>query len=213
MAVYRDGRGADLSYHTDGDPDGDRYLWQMREAAVAQAALRVGRDGNGALVATITSAYPDWLPIEGDGSVVRTWTDHQQDILQAIADLAPGGQAVTSTDVVEHSDVDCTQRYVLKTLREFERLGYLTAERPEESVEFVGDGLHYVNPDGQVELPSVTLPAEPGADSEHSLTTLYKASFGITRDGTPGESAPPGSLSVHVREEAPVSTSDGPPPG
>jgi len=213
VAVYREGKGADLSYCTrDGDPYGDRYLWQMREAAVAQAALRVGRDGNGAVIATLTSAYPDWLPVEGHGSVVRTWTAHQQDILRAIAALAQYGDAITAPDVADHPTVDCCKRWVLEVLRDFEQLGYLDAERPGRSIEFVGDGLHYVNPDGQVELPTVDLPEDPGEDSEQPLTTLYKASFRLSPDLATVDGPPDGHLSVNVQPEDPVTASDDPPP-
>jgi hypothetical protein len=62
-AVHPEGKGVDRTYGTVGD----RVLYQMREAQSAQNALRVGRDGHGAIYVFDTCAFPEYFPIENDG--------------------------------------------------------------------------------------------------------------------------------------------------
>jgi hypothetical protein len=218
-AVARnDEKGMDLSYATvSGTPVGDDFLWQMREAEVAQAALRVGRNGQGALVAFGTAAYPDWFPIGGHGDVLRTWTDHQRDIITALADLAPHatpGDGITTRDILDHPSVTCGLRWVEKGVAQLEQLGYISRD-PDHSgrgFAYLGDGLHRMNADGQVELPTVALPEDsPTATAsatggtvseaevgERTHNTYYTASFAQTPASTAGPRGRRGEISLTI---------------
>lgn len=46
---------------------GDEFLTQMREHETLQAAMRFGRDGNGAVVCVHTDTLPEWVLIAGEG--------------------------------------------------------------------------------------------------------------------------------------------------
>ncbi|WP_135662155.1 hypothetical protein [Halorhabdus rudnickae] len=76
-------RGENLTY---GDFVDD-VLKHMREHDTLQAAMRFGRDGNGAVVYVHTDTLPEWVPIADEGRVVSTWSDGKRDVLEALEDL------------------------------------------------------------------------------------------------------------------------------
>jgi hypothetical protein len=237
-AVYRqdNAKGTDLTYTApDGDPVGDQFLWQMREANIAQAALRVGRNGQGAVVAFGTSAIPDWFPVAGRGGIHRTWTDHQRDILTALADLAPhasDGDGITTHDILDHPSVTCGLRWVEKTITDFRRLGYVSeTDHSGPGFAYLGDGLHRVNDHGEVELPTVAVPNDSGSAKatatggvvgeggvgERTRNNYYTASFVQSTSST--ASSPPSrgdrSFTVDFQEVAELTqgeATDNPPP-
>lgn len=87
------GKGNERDYGTEA---GNAVARAMTEANTAQAALRFGRDGNGAIVCIHTSAVPDWLPVHGKGQVLTTWSDGQRQAIQEIADGWSGSAAELS---------------------------------------------------------------------------------------------------------------------
>ncbi|WP_459883088.1 hypothetical protein, partial [Halorubrum gandharaense] len=85
-------KGAGLSYSGFGDD----VLQHMREHDTLQAAMRFGRDGNGAVVYVHTDTLPEWVPLAGEGRVVSTWSDGMRDVVEALEDLT----TATTADVV-----------------------------------------------------------------------------------------------------------------
>ena len=146
-----DGKGADLSYSGIGDD----VLRHMREHDTLQAAMRFGRDGNGAVVYVHTNTLPDWVPLAGEGRVTRTRTDAERDVLNAAADL----EEWRTADLATHPDVSVGERQVFNILnrlaerddapiaREYDGRGYTWRD----------DGLHEVNEHGDVSLDAVDL--------------------------------------------------------
>jgi hypothetical protein len=80
-------KGQDLSY---GGGFADDVLQHMREHDTLQAAMRFGRDGNGAVVYVHTDTLPEWVPVAGEARVLKTWSDGMQDVVTALADLRGG---------------------------------------------------------------------------------------------------------------------------
>jgi hypothetical protein len=118
-----EGRGRDRDY---GSEIGNKVVEQMREQQTLQNVLRFGRDGGGATIILHTSAYPDWLPVAGEGSI-SPWNDGMKQIAEAWQDLADEG--VTTQDVAEHDAVDVTERTVLSNLHQLsDELGLLECE-------------------------------------------------------------------------------------
>ena len=108
-----EGKGADLSYSGFGDD----VLQHMREHDTLQAAMRFGRDGNGAVVYVHTDTLPEWVPLAGEGGVLTTWSDGMRDVVDALEELT----TATTADVVAHPAVDLSRQQVfdhLETLRE-----------------------------------------------------------------------------------------------
>jgi hypothetical protein len=89
----------------------------MREHDTLQAAMRFGRDGNGAVVYVHTDTLPEWVPITAEARVVSTWSDGMKQVVEALGDA---GDATTAA-LVDHPAVDLCRRQVydhLETLRQ-----------------------------------------------------------------------------------------------
>ena len=153
QAVERgDGRGAELSYTGFGDD----VLTHMREHDTLQAAMRFGRDGNGAVVYVHTDTLPEWVPLAGEGRVLNIWSDGMKQVVRALEDL---GRATTA-DLVEHPAVDLTRRQVFTHLEDLAERGVLRRRQdPEDGrrVLWSDDGLHRVNEHGEAQLETVEL--------------------------------------------------------
>jgi hypothetical protein len=144
-----DGKGSDLSY----GPFGDKVLTHMREHETLQAAMRFGRDGNGAVVYVHTNTLPDWVPIAGEGRVLSVWSDGMKQVVTAAAELG----AWRTRDLVEHPDVEVGERQIRKHLHALAERGYLTVEVEGRGFVWEDDGLHRLGDHGDVELDVVSL--------------------------------------------------------
>lgn len=142
-----EGKGVDLSYGAFGD----RILSHMREHETLQAAMRFGRDGNGATVYVNTAALPKWVPIAGEGRVLKVWSDGMHQVL----DAANGLDSWRTVDIVEHPDVDIGERQVRNHLNTLAERGYLHRETEGRGYTWRDDGLHRINEHGHVEIDAV----------------------------------------------------------
>jgi hypothetical protein len=118
----RKGKGSDLTY----SGAGSEILQQMREQSVAQAIMRVGRDGDGASVYVHTSAIPEWMPVTqaAESVEVRKWTKKQRKIIKAVE----GSGRVTTSEVSDHPKIDSSRRHVSGVLNNLAELGHLKRE-------------------------------------------------------------------------------------
>jgi len=145
-------KGADLSY----TGFGDSVLQHMREHDTLQAAMRFGRDGNGAVVYIHTNTLPDWVPTVGEGRVLKTRSDGERAVIDALEGLG----TATTAGIVDHPNVDLTRQQVFTHLESLRERGVLSREQdPEDGrgVRWVDDGLHRVNDHGDVDLDPVEL--------------------------------------------------------
>jgi hypothetical protein len=149
QAVERgDGKGSDLSYGVFGDD----VLAHMREHETLQAAMRFGRDGNGAVVYVHTDTLPDWVPVAGEGRVVSTWSDGMIDVLDAIETR----REWTTAEVVDA--VDLSRQQVFDHLETLRDRGVLSREQDSDDgrrVVWRDDGVHRLGEHGAVELEPV----------------------------------------------------------
>ena len=169
QAVERNGeKGSDLSY----GQFGDKVLQHMREHDTLQAAMRFGRDGNGAVVYVHTDTLPVWVPLAGEGRVVTTWSDGMKTVIQALEDL---GEATTAT-IVEHPVVDLSRQQVFNHLETLCERGVLNREQDERDgrrVVWRDDGLHRLSDHGDVDLDPVDLEE---LDEDEELRQLLRTS-------------------------------------
>jgi len=145
-------KGAGLSYNGFGDD----VLTHMREHETLQAAMRFGRDGNGAVVYVHTDTLPDWVPLASEGRVVSTWSDGMRDVVEALEGLT----TATTADVVAHPAVDLSRQQVFDHLENLRERGVLGREQDTEDgrrVVWRDDGLHRLGEHGDVELDPVDL--------------------------------------------------------
>ena len=188
-----DEKGTGLSY---GD-FGDDVLTHMREHETLQAAMRFGRDGNGAVVYVHTDTLPDWVPIAGEGRVVKTWSDGQRDVLDAVRDL--DGDGWSTADVADHPAVSIGERQVRDHLHDLADRGYLDVDVDGNGYRWTDGELHRVNDHGEVELDAVDVDELDDSESaELARTTTYTWSFRRSplrsgRDALPGAEGAPSS--------------------
>jgi hypothetical protein len=175
-------KGTDLSY----GPFGDDVLTHMREHDTLQAAMRFGRDGNGAVVYVHTDTLPEWVPVAGEGRVVATWSDGMRSVLQALEDL----DSATTAEIVAHPAVDVGRRQVFDHLETLRERGVLSRQQdPEDGrrVRWSGDGLHRVNDHGDVELEPVELAAlDEDEVAELARSSIYTWEFRNRSGNTAG---------------------------
>lgn len=145
-AVERgDGKGTDLSY----GGFGDRVLTHMREHDTLQAAMRFGRDGNGAVVYVHTDTLPEWVPLAGEGRVLTTWSPGMREVIDAAADLEEW-----RTDEIARR-VSITERQVREHLHTLRKRGYLEARHEGRGFTWCDTGLHRVSVHGEVDLEPI----------------------------------------------------------
>ena len=145
-------KGQDLSY---GGGFADDVLQHMREHDTLQAAMRFGRDGNGAVVYVHTDTLPDWVPVAGEARVLKTWSDGMRSVVDALEDL--GG--ATTAEIAAHSTVDISERQVFDHLNSLCDRGVLARHRdPDDgrAVRWADAGLDELNGHGAVELDTDT---------------------------------------------------------
>jgi hypothetical protein len=202
-----DGRGTDLSY----TGFGDQILQHMREHDTLQAAMRFGRDGNGAVVYIHTNTLPDWVPLAGEGRVTRTRSDGERQVLDAAAEL----EEWRTADLAEHPAVDVGERQVFNILtRLAEREDTPIARECEgRGYTYRDDGIHEVNEHGEVELDPVDLDDAPEETvREIARSSIYTWDF-LNRSDDPGGTDPePAGGSSSTPSDAPAGGDDPPDP-
>jgi MarR-like DNA-binding transcriptional regulator SgrR of sgrS sRNA len=162
----------------------------MAEHSTLQELLRFGRDGQGAIVFSHTSAIPDWVPIAGEGRVVSTRSEGIQEILEAAQNI----DEWTTAELAEQ--VSIGERQVRQHLQQLHADGFLDREMEGRGYVWRDTGLHEVNEHGEVELES--LPQDKLDDEEvaelarstvntwefRNITpeNIYSVSLGVTSE-------------------------------
>ena len=197
-------KGATLSYSGLGDD----VLRHMREHETLQAAMRFGRDGNGAVVYVHTDTLPEWVPVAGEGRVLKTWSDGQRAVLDAVRDLdrtdAVDADGWTTRDVVEHPAVSIGERQVRDHLHDLVERGYLDVETdaPGCGFRWIDGELHRVGDHGDVELDAIALDdLDDDESAELSRSSIYTWEF----RRSPGERS---SLAVEADRSASDTVAD-----
>ena len=199
-------KGADLSYSGFGDD----VLQHMREHDTLQAAMRFGRDGNGAVVYVHTDTLPEWVPLAGEGRVLTTWSDGMRDVVDALEELT----TATTADVVAHPAVDLSRQQVFDHLETLRERGVLQRQQDTEDgrrVVWRDDGLHRLAEHGDVDLEPVDL-EDLDDDEVRQLarSSIYTWKFTNLIAEDAGSTGDP-SLATSDPARALVNGGDGPP--
>jgi hypothetical protein len=167
-----EGRGADLTY----GEFGDRILTHMREHDTLQAAMRFGRDGNGAVVFVHTDTLPEWVPIAGEGRVTHARSDGEKQVLEAARDLE--ADEWRTAEIAAHSAVDIGERQVFNILGQFAERGLLSREFEGSGYVYQDDELHRASEHGEAELEPVDA-ADVGEDTAREIprSSIYTWDF------------------------------------
>jgi hypothetical protein len=125
--VEPEGKGVERGY---GSALGNALVYQMREAQSAQNALRVGRDGHGALFIFDTCAFPDWIPVEEGVADVSTWSKTEQRISEVWSEFGASerNDGVPTAAVVEAADGVAGERHIRRCLDRLAERGYLAKQ-------------------------------------------------------------------------------------
>ena len=158
----------------------------MTHHGTLQAAMRFGRDGNGATVYVHTAALPDWVPTAGEGRVVTVWSEGMKEVLQA----ANGLGSWRTRDIAEHPDVSIGERQVRENLNKLAERGYVSRETEGRGYVWSDEGLHEVSAAGEVELDVVE---EEDTVAEVSRKSIYTWEFRNSADEIPDLSNDPSS--------------------
>ena len=206
-AVERgDGKGSDLSYSGFGDD----VLQHMREHDTLQAAMRFGRDGNGAVVYVHTDTLPEWVPVAAEGRVLTTWSDGRRGVLAALEDLG----AASTAEIVDHPAVDVGRRAVFDHLEALRDRGVLDREQDTDDgrrVVWVDDGVHRLGDHGDAELADVGLDDLDEAEvRELARSSIYTWEFRNSDADTTARGVDPGRTAVDHAED--VAAGADPPP-
>lgn len=123
-SVNPEGKGKERDY---GSELGNSIVYQMREAQSAQNALRVGRDGNGALFVFDTCAFPDWIPVEEGVADVSMWSKTEQAIREVWGEFDESERSggVRPSDVSEAIGDIAMDRQTRNCLTRLADRGYL----------------------------------------------------------------------------------------
>jgi hypothetical protein len=200
------GKGAALSYGAFGDD----VLAHMRDHDTLQAAMRFGRDGNGAVVYVHTDTLPDWVPLAGEGRVVSTWSDGMEQVIRAVEDLG----AAPTAEIAAHPAVDVDRRQVFDHLETLRERGVLDREQDAEDgrrVRWVDGGVHRLNDHGEVTLDAVDLDdLGEGEVQELARSSTYTWEFLNRGGGAAGDGTADVVEDLGTGGRPP--TGDGPPP-
>jgi hypothetical protein len=170
-------RGDDKGTGLDYGEFGNRVLTHMRDHDTLQAAMRFGRDGNGAVVYVHTNSLPEWVEnnaLAGEGRVLQTWSEGMRSVIDAVENL----ESPTTKEVTEYPGVEINRRQVLDHLNTLREKDVLRRERDsEDGRRFVwfGDELHRIGDHGNAELPSVDLTSEEDVSTAEvdALSRMY----------------------------------------
>jgi hypothetical protein len=184
-AVERgEGKGTDLSYGAFGDD----VLTHMREHDTLQAARRLGGGGNGAVIYVHTDTLAEWVPIAGEGQVIRPKTDGERQVLDAVDAL--GRDYWTTAEIADAVEIGA--RRVRQILNRFVDRGVVRKGQATEdgrAVEWADAGLEEL-PE-HVDLPDVDVAAEESCGNARSKTiyTHISGTSPTRRGATLGDSA------------------------
>jgi hypothetical protein len=168
------GKGSNLQY----TGLGDAIHRHMTEHQTLQAAMRFGRDGNGALTFVHTNTLPEWVDpvVCAEGRLVTAWSGGMKDVL----DVAKGLNGWRTREIADHPDVGIEEWQVRQHLHTLVDRGYVSREVEGNGFVWRDDGLHRVGEHGDVELESVELDEltaeESGVISGTSIYTWDHAS-------------------------------------
>ncbi|WP_312911100.1 bifunctional DNA primase/polymerase [Natronosalvus caseinilyticus] len=185
---------------TDYGDVGNEIRQHMTEHQTLQAAMRFGRDGNGAVVYVHTNTLPDWVPIAGEGRVLRTRSQGEREVVAALNALP--GTAWTTAEVAAHPDVNITRQQVFTHLERLYDRGYLDREQnPQDGrgYRWLDDDLHRVTEHGEVELEPVEL---DDLDEVRQVVRMSTYTWNLTNspsEGAPGACQSPGVRSLPGR--------------
>lgn len=201
----RTGYGMALDYNSG---IANTALKHMREDQVMQAALRFGRDSDGALVFAHTGALRDDLPVVAQGDVVHTFTKQQQAIAKAASELSRR-RKFTSSDVRDRiQGHDPSSRTVRRVLSELVDFGYL--DKTETKNGLANEFSTGKEPQAaEIDLPDLDTRMDDGPGQD-SLKVYYTWSVRVNA----GESG--GDTTIRQNETflpAPDAAAATPPPG
>ncbi len=183
----------------------------MREADTLQAIMRFGRDGEGATVYCHTAALPEWVPLAGEGRVLKTWSEGMRSVLTALEDL----ESATTAAVAAHPSVDICQRQVFDHLETLRDRGVLSREdNPEEKrgVVWFDTGLARVGDHGEVELPTTEIGDLTTEEvDELARNSVYTPEFMKIDDNTATVDTVAGQSSHEAPTEDTAAANTGPP--
>lgn len=169
-----------------------RYSRRCRHETL-QAAMRFGRDGNGATVYVHTNTLPDWVPVAGEGRIVSTWSDGMHEVLEAAESL----EEWTTAELA--AQVSISERQVCEHLHRLVDRGVLDVEVEGRGYVWRDDGLHRVSEHGEVELAPVDvddLSAENVAEVARSSTYTWDFRNTAADKRAPPENGESGHRSV-----------------
>lgn len=190
-----DEKGAALSYGAFGD----RILAHMRDHETLQAALRFGRDGNGAVVYVHTDTLPEWVPVAGVGRVIRTRARGERQLLDALGES--GWTDWRTADLAEHSDVSLSERQIRTHLHRLAEEGHLDVSVENGGYVWRDDGLHRIGDHGEVELDAIDLD-ELG---EHEAAEVARSSsYTWSFRSSPGDPSDPVDSSDSLTSSQPT---------
>jgi hypothetical protein len=192
---------------TDYGPIGNQIRTHMREHETLQAAMRFGRDANGAVVYVHTDTLPDWIPLAGEGRIISTWSDGMRQVIEAAAECG----SWRTGEIAAHPDVDIGQRRVFDILDDLRERGYVDREHEGRGYTWRDDGLHEVSDHGDVDLDPVDIDAlDDAAVAELARTDNNTWKFrNYTKHSGKGHSPPSGE--THLPEDRPANQGDPPP--
>ena len=184
-AVERDGdgKGTDLSYTGIGDD----VLRHMTEHETIQAVMRFGRDGGGATVYVHTNTLPDWIEesaLAGQGRVIRTYSDGERQLLDAL-DTDAIGDEWTTAEAADHPAVEIGESQVRRHLHALADRGHVAVDVEGNGFVWRDDGLHRVAEHGEVELAAVELDELDEQESDCIARSSIYTWDAITSAGTP----------------------------
>ena len=178
------GKGTDLQY----TGLGDAIHRHMTENQTLQAAMRFGRDGNGALTFVHTNTLPEWVDpvVVTEGRLVTAWSEGMKDVL----DVAKGLDEWGTIEIAEHPDVGIGERQVRDHLYTLEKRGFVSSEVEGDGFVWRDDGLHRVCESGDVELQPVEIDElDDEETAELTRSRVYRWKF-RTRPHTSSTSSP-----------------------
>jgi hypothetical protein len=207
VAERGEGKGSDLDYGSYGN----QVLQHMRGHETLQSVMRFGRDGNGAVVYVHTDTLPDWVPLAGEGRVVKTWSDGMRSVIDALECL----DSPTTTEIVEYPTVNISRQQVFEhceTLRDKGVLSRHTNPDDGRGYVWIGDNLHKIGEHGNAELPSTDVDELDDDDLRQlARTTVYTSNL-TNFEQTKSESETVATISTHSAQTPETRANTRPPP-
>jgi len=158
-----------------------------------------------------TAALPEWVPVAGEGRVVRTWSDGMREVVDVLGQL----DRATTADIATHPDVSIGERQVLDHLRELVERGVVRPRHdPDDGrrLQWVGSGLHRLNEYGVAELDPAPLDDLSAAEvHEVARSISYTWDFVKTDADPTGDPLDGRVLPMYLLDPEQVGVGDPPP--